>query len=203
MKYVHGSWCRIRSFPTTCKNCGAKVLYWECTHGSKVFFEFDKYGRLLGKHKCPKSGKKPSKKKYAGTIDDQDFNMSSISKKLVERLFKEVFQCPVCQARFSSESQFHNHFKQKKDYDDDHAEFYNKNKMQIEKLLDAKVHQDQESNIPSVVNKIAKPEKVSVIPSSDNAINQFGRLTIKQKGKTNRVKNYKDWYEMWQNFSKD
>lgn len=34
----HGPYCRkLRSYPTACPSCGARVVYFECSCGSKVF----------------------------------------------------------------------------------------------------------------------------------------------------------------------
>ena len=40
--------CAIRKYPTNCRYCGQFVIYWECSHGSKVFFEPPD----RGKHQC-------------------------------------------------------------------------------------------------------------------------------------------------------
>lgn len=37
--YGHPYDCAIRKYPTNCRYCGQFVIYWECCHGSKVFFE--------------------------------------------------------------------------------------------------------------------------------------------------------------------
>ena len=34
----HGSWCRRKFYETHCNWCGQPVWYFECEHGSKVFF---------------------------------------------------------------------------------------------------------------------------------------------------------------------
>ena len=47
----HGKHCYLRSFQTSCRKCGADVLYWECTHGSKIFFDYPPYGKLR-RHYC-------------------------------------------------------------------------------------------------------------------------------------------------------
>ena len=46
--YVHPYDCTSRKFPTDCRRCGQRVVYWECDHGSKVFF--DPPDR--GEHQC-------------------------------------------------------------------------------------------------------------------------------------------------------
>ena len=40
--------CRKRAYPTVCLLCSADVIYWECYHGSKVFFEPPNFGQ----HDC-------------------------------------------------------------------------------------------------------------------------------------------------------
>lgn len=34
----HGNWCREKFFELTCKHCGQRVWYFECSHGCKVYF---------------------------------------------------------------------------------------------------------------------------------------------------------------------
>lgn len=36
---AHGWWCNARTYPTRCRDCGAKVFYFSCDCGSKVFFD--------------------------------------------------------------------------------------------------------------------------------------------------------------------
>ena len=38
--------CTERKYPTTCQFCSQRVIYWECYHGSKVFFDNS------GQHSC-------------------------------------------------------------------------------------------------------------------------------------------------------
>jgi len=35
---THG-WHYVKSYPTKCRCCGKKVIYWECDCGSKCFFD--------------------------------------------------------------------------------------------------------------------------------------------------------------------
>ena len=37
--------CTSRKFPLDCRYCGQRVVYWECRHGSKVFFDPPGRGR--------------------------------------------------------------------------------------------------------------------------------------------------------------
>lgn len=37
---THGPGCvKVRSYPTTCRRCDQQVIYFECSCGSKVFFD--------------------------------------------------------------------------------------------------------------------------------------------------------------------
>ncbi len=40
--------CKRLAYPTKCKRCGDEVIYWECWHNSKVFFDPPD----LGRHDC-------------------------------------------------------------------------------------------------------------------------------------------------------
>ena len=54
MKAVHGYWCNTRTFPTRCHDCGAKVFYFSCDCGSRVFF--DRLGKPWQPHRCAERG---------------------------------------------------------------------------------------------------------------------------------------------------
>ena len=43
--------CASRKFPLNCRYCGQRVVYWECNHGSKVFF--DPPDRGEHRYSCP------------------------------------------------------------------------------------------------------------------------------------------------------
>ena len=47
--YGHPYDCATKSYPTNCGYCRRRVVYWECVHGSKVFFEPPDRGA----HICP------------------------------------------------------------------------------------------------------------------------------------------------------
>jgi hypothetical protein len=102
---AHGSHCYLRSFKTKCPNCGADVLYWECTHGCKVFFEYPPYGKLI-KHICKKRRHKNVKKEYK--------NIVKTPKGLLEN--SNVY-CPACGKAFDNEASLHNHIQEKKKFD--------------------------------------------------------------------------------------
>ena len=110
----HGKHCHIRSFPTKCRKCGSEVLYWECSHGSKIFFDYPIYGKLI-KHKCPIN--KNKRKEYPLLV------------KGPEDLFvKDSFSCPACGKIFKNNNDLKLHFKYSKNHDDLHKCFY-KNKL--------------------------------------------------------------------------
>lgn len=100
----HGSHCYLRSFKTKCPNCGEDVLYWECTHGCKVFFEYPPYGKLI-KHKCRK---KPTnqKKKY-----------EPIVKKPKGLLDNPNLYCPACGKVFQNKKNLKDHINSLKSQD--------------------------------------------------------------------------------------
>lgn len=112
MVRYHGPHCRLRSFPTKCPRCHSTVIFWQCTHGCKLFFEYPIYGRTL-KHICKSNPKRP-------------YNQSSISHgnyvvKFVER---STYRCPVCQKILESEDALLDHIRRLKRSDDSHAHFF-------------------------------------------------------------------------------
>lgn len=50
---VHGEWCGTRTWPTHCSSCGGEVFFFNCEHGSKVFF--DELGPPWPIHDCETS----------------------------------------------------------------------------------------------------------------------------------------------------
>ena len=202
----HGRSCRKRSFPTKCKTCGAKLLYWECEHGCKVFLEFDQYGRMLGKHKC-KTIVDPSKSKKKRSYFNYDgnFDLTTVSKTFIEKLFKEAYTCPVCKLDFSTEGQYYQHLKQKKEFDNAHADFYRENRQVIDGFDDdenegedknEEGNDDNYQNDANQNSKSIKPERTKAYATDDGGINYFGRIRFKNKqGKSKRVKSHEDWWE--------
>ena len=114
----HGRHCYLRSFQTSCKKCGADVLYWECTHGSKIFFEYPPYGKLQ-RHLCRKA-QKNKKNSYPVIV--------KAPKGLLEDPF---FTCPVCGKIFKNNLSLKDHIKQAKKNDSNHKLFF-ENKMFFE-----------------------------------------------------------------------
>ena len=123
----HGKHCYLRSFQTSCPRCGADVLYWECTHGSKVFFEYPPYGKLI-RHICSKYKYKNIRNKYPVII-----------KRPKGLLEKPSPSCPVCGKLFRTEKNLKEHLKQLKKNDPLHNQYF-KNKILIEENLQKKIH---------------------------------------------------------------
>lgn len=108
---THGKHCYLRSFQTKCPKCGVDVLYWECNHGCKVFFEYPPYGKLL-KHICRRDIYKNRKKKYTIIVKKP--------KKLLETASPS---CPVCGKLFKTENDVKEHMKQLKKTGDLHKNY--------------------------------------------------------------------------------
>lgn len=191
----HGRACRKRSFPFTCKQCGARVLFWECTHGCKVVFEFDTGGRLAGRHRCKATHGSTAPKKPRKWFDlDNSFDMASVSKRFLENLFKESYRCPACKATFKTETSYFQHVKQKAEMDEVHARFYESNEDVISVIAGDGQPEAARPARPSA----PPPEIASNLPAAGNAINEFGRIKLKGKGKDGEsrpVKTPGDWWD--------
>ncbi len=108
----HGRHCYLRSFKTTCPTCGVDVLYWECTHGSKIFFEYPPYGKLV-KHYC---------RKYQSI--KANTNKFNVIVKTPNRLFEDSkFNCPICGKVFNNDSNLNDHLMQLRRTDSEHKQF--------------------------------------------------------------------------------
>jgi len=110
---IHGKHCLLRAFKTVCPRCKNDVFYWECSHGSKVFFEYPIYGRLI-RHKCKKHLTKENLKKK-----------DHIEVKIPFFIEKDNFGCPICGKIFNKKNQLVDHIKQLKKSDEAHHSFYN------------------------------------------------------------------------------
>ena len=109
----HGRHCYLRSFKTKCPKCGKDVLYWECTHGSKVFFEYPPYGKLI-RHLCRIIPEKYSKK-----------NKFRILIKSPKGLLENKSpSCPVCGKLFKSKKDVNNHLQTLAKEEKLHKEFF-------------------------------------------------------------------------------
>jgi len=108
----HGKHCYYRSFPTECPKCGEKVLYWECRHGCKVFFNYPPYGKLI-QHRCRRYKGKNVKNKYPVIVKPPKGLLEEASPK-----------CPVCGKTFKHQSDLDSHIKQLKKNDPQHNKFF-------------------------------------------------------------------------------
>lgn len=109
----HGKHCYLRSFKTSCPTCGADVLYWECTHGSKIFFEYPPYGKLI-KHYCRNHlSSKAQKNKFKVIV------------KTPNRLFEDSsISCPICGKTFTNKSSLDNHLNTLRKIDPEHKRLF-------------------------------------------------------------------------------
>jgi hypothetical protein len=133
MPFIHGPHCRIRSFPTCCPDCKKPVLYWECSHGARVFFDYPIYGKPI-RHICQKVHK--NKSRVLTTNAEQNQRLLQI----------ETYQCPVCGKIFEQGDGLVRHINQKKKQDDDHADFFGVNLDLID--FDTNVNDTTEDNHP-------------------------------------------------------
>ncbi len=116
---IHGKHCHLRSFKTTCRKCGADVLYWECTHGCKVFFDYPPYGKLI-RHHCMPTTNFSRKNKYKVIV------------KPPQKLFEShIINCPICGKSFTTKSSLEMHVQQLQHQDIWHKAFI-ENKMSIQ-----------------------------------------------------------------------
>ena len=103
---THGKHCYLRSFQSKCPKCSASVLYWECTHGSKVFFEYPPYGKLV-RHFC-------RHRKGA-------FNVRKIPQIIVKKpkglLENQSPSCPICGKLFKNINSLEDHLENLKKSD--------------------------------------------------------------------------------------
>ena len=130
----HGKHCYLRSFQTSCKKCGADVLYWECTHGSKIFFEYPPYGKLQ-RHFCRKARGLSNKRKEFPIVVKPP-------KGLLENPY---FNCPVCGKIFKKDTSLQDHFKELNKDDLEHYLFSN-NKLVFNNKFNNKTKLDSDSD---------------------------------------------------------
>ncbi|MFX1380036.1 MAG: hypothetical protein ACFFA4_13180 [Promethearchaeota archaeon] len=109
----HGRHCYLRSFQSKCPKCDASVLYWECTHGSRVFFEYPPYGKLV-RHICRHHQRSLNIKKSFPVIVKKP-------KGLVE---KQYPSCPMCGRLFKNATNLNDHLENLKKNDIYHKLFF-------------------------------------------------------------------------------
>jgi hypothetical protein len=117
----HGKHCYLRSFQSKCPFCNADVLYWECSHGCKVFFEYPPYGKLI-KHYCRHHLSQPY----------QENKYRIIVKKPKGLLNSATISCPICGKLFKDEIILKDHLIQMKKNDYEHK-LFSENQLFFEK----------------------------------------------------------------------
>ncbi len=111
----HGKHCYYRSFQTKCPRCGDDVLYWECRHGCKVFFNYPPYGKLI-QHRCRHYKGKNIKNKYPVIV------------KTPRGLLEEASpSCSICGKLFKNKNDLDSHLKEAKKNDNHHSQFLESN----------------------------------------------------------------------------
>ncbi|MFX1305411.1 MAG: hypothetical protein ACFE91_11200 [Promethearchaeota archaeon] len=128
----HGKHCYLRSFHSKCPKCNASILYWECTHGCKVFFEYPPYGKLV-KHFC----------RHHRELFNIKKSFQNIVIKPKRILQKQSPSCPVCGKLFKEINSLEDHLEDLKKTDIYHKLFFN-NKIIFEK--DFKEDKQKDSN---------------------------------------------------------
>ncbi|MFW9824580.1 MAG: hypothetical protein ACFFE4_16675 [Candidatus Thorarchaeota archaeon] len=113
---THGKHCYLRSFQTKCPKCGNDVLYWECRHGSKVFFNYPPYGKLI-RHFC---------RQYKGDITNRKI-YPIIVKPPKGLLEDESLSCPICGKLFKSFKNLKDHIQNLGKLDQSHQAFSKNN----------------------------------------------------------------------------
>ncbi len=189
-------------------------------------FEFDSIGRLAGRHKCPGPPQEHRQAKKKLSFDlDASFDLSSISKRFVENMFRDSCKCPVCAKEFSTDRAYYQHLRQKKEVDDAHEKFYNDNKAVISTIDDG-TGGTREGDRKAIRDQPAQPARGERedeqdgeqdgeqegdldVPSKEtrgedagsSTMNAFGRIRLKTKdGKVKSVHTSADW---WDEFKKD
>jgi len=143
----HGRHCYLRSFQSTCPKCNASVLYWECTHGSKVFFEYPPYGKLV-RHYC---------RHHQGSFNAKK-SFAVIVKKPRGLLGNQSPSCPICGKLFKNLNNLENHMESLKKNDMNHRIFF-ENKLSFEKSYKSHIQQNLDT---SKLNEIPKFGKINV-----------------------------------------
>ena len=108
----HGKHCYLRSFQSRCPRCNANVLFWECAHGSKVFFEYPPYGKLV-RHIC----------RYRKGSYNLKNPHPVIVKKPKGLLEYRYLSCPICGKLFKDASSLDNHLENLKKNDINNMHF--------------------------------------------------------------------------------
>jgi len=127
---THGKHCYLRSFQSKCPKCNANVLYWECTHGSKVFFEYPPYGKLV-RHFC---------RYHRGSLNVKK-KFYVIVKKPKGLLENKSPSCPICGKLFKNSISLENHMENLKKNDISHKLFF-ENRISFENEYKTTINKD-------------------------------------------------------------
>ena len=100
---THGKHCYLRFFQNKCPKYNDNILFWECTHGSKYFFEYPPFGRFL-RHFYRISRSTVIIKK----------NFRNIVKKQREISLKKSPSCPICGKLFKNAISLKKHIEDSK-----------------------------------------------------------------------------------------
>jgi hypothetical protein len=131
----HGKHCYYRSFQSNCPRCGVDVLYWECRHGCKIFFNYPPYGKLI-QHRCRSYKGKKIKNKYPVIV------------KKPKGLLEEASpSCPVCGKLFKNQNDLDGHLKYLKRNDNQHKQFFNGDLLFIDEIRDKKLKESEKTKI--------------------------------------------------------
>ncbi|MFX1569797.1 MAG: C2H2-type zinc finger protein [Promethearchaeota archaeon] len=123
------------------------MLYWECTHGSKVFFEYPPYGKLV-RHYC---------RHHQGSLNGKK-NFPVIVKKPRGLLGNQSPSCPICGKLFKNLNNLENHMENLKVIDIKHRIFF-ENQLSFEKKYNSFI---QQNSGKSKLHEIPKFGKINI-----------------------------------------
>lgn len=93
---THGPDCyKVHSFATTCRDCHAVVIYFECSCGSKVFLDPPDYGQ----HSCGKPIKRAERANLLITLIEY-----------AQQNINDTTECPMCGVKVKNKT-VRKHFK--------------------------------------------------------------------------------------------
>jgi predicted RNA-binding Zn-ribbon protein involved in translation (DUF1610 family) len=154
MPRYHGAHCRLRSFPTKCPRCGVAVLYWQCTHGCKIFFNYPAYGKPQ-RHIC-----QPIIRKRRNPV------IISLGEHRRQQTERTTFRCPVCQKLFEEQGGLERHIRQMKKTDDPHAYFFGE-------VLDLINFDRDEEEAMDQTKNLQESEEVFEFPNEREEVGQY------------------------------
>lgn len=193
-----------RAFQIKCKDCGKLILFWECAAcGAKALFSLPIYGKPQ-RHICDKYLRPQHK-----VIQNPGW---MAPKPEIERAALDIdelkmYECPICNKIFRTDSDLNQHIQQLKKIEDEHSRFFES----IFKEVDFGLEDEQSSNndlkhepsdsaaneqsgsigIDSMIpNKDSTNFKKDFDAKQDNTIG-FGRVVMKQRKKSRSSDNDK------------